>query len=234
MRLIVLMAFISIGLTDASEAAIRRNADRPRRVIGLLGRALDQGLAETEAHLQSRYLTGGDVRQPRRGRAPLAVRSGLLRNSTDSRRTGPLSGIVGIQRGPASAYAGVQLGKGKKTITPKRSKHLWIPIADNLTGSGQTRMTPREAMSKKGPRGGRRLSIFVSKRGNLVAVLRTGGTFKRGARKGQAKGKLLFRLAKSVTVEGTDGLAQSVIDKSPRLQQLVALAMREGLEGGGV
>jgi len=206
-----LMATIRIQLDEQSKRVIERHARRPARLLELLTQAHAQALAETESYVKANKLSGQDLR----------VRSGSLRQAITHKADGPLSGWVGVTRGPASAYARVQLGSGRTTITPKKANHLWIPVADNLTRSGRARISPREAMEMRGPRGGRLLSIFMSKRGNLVAVLRDGHV--PGVRRGG--GKLLFVLKKSVTIEGTDALAEGVEEMRPRILDLLRGAM---------
>jgi len=50
--------------------------------------------------------------------------------------------------GPGAQYAAMQEFGG--TQTPKRSKYLWIPIAGNVTATGVTRISPREAINRGG------------------------------------------------------------------------------------
>lgn len=247
-------ARFEIAMTPASMQVIARNARRSGAIRMQLVRRLGQGLHEIEAHLKQSLLTGGDWRQPREGKVPLAVRSGSLRQSITSEVDQPdaLSGYVGTKAGPASAYARMQLDKGDTTILPKRGKYLWIPIADNLNASGIARYSPRYAMGLLTVTGKRALRFFSTKSGGLIAFLpgkiqedKAGqalgfsntervvgaGKYKRGAKKGQVKGLLLFRLVEKVTVQGTDALAIGASDKIDRVRTLIRLGLRQALAG---
>jgi hypothetical protein len=218
-----LMALAVIGISPESQRVLLAHRENARGLGQAIGSALRQGLGEAQAWLQTRYLTGGDWRSSRAGNAPLAVRSGMLRAKATHELDQPLSGTFGI--GEGVPYARMLLDQGETTVRPKNAKHLWVPIADNLDASGIMRMSPREAMAQRGPRGGKLLSIFESRSGNLVAFLRTGGTYKRttknGRQKGDVKGKLLFVLLNQVTVKGTDALARTAQDLTPRFTTLL-------------
>lgn len=222
---------IRIGLTERSEQIIKDHAQAPQRLFKVLGEVLGKGLVKVENHVKINAFRaeGG----PGGGRLPLRSRSGLLRQSITHKRETLTSGYVGTQEGPTSAYAAAQLGSGVTRVTPKRARHLWQPIADNLTLSGVMRFSPRDLMSRRGPRGGRLLRIFRSKRGNLVAVLMTGGRFKRGSRKGQAKGRLMFLLRDETTIHGTDALAKSAEAVAPEMARDYEQALRGLWEGKG-
>lgn len=226
---------IRINITPEAAQLIARHEKRPGEVRRELQKAVGQGAEEVASHLQLKYLRGGNWKQRRDGQAPLAARSGGLLRSIGTRRapaTTSTHGVtfasdVGSIRGPATRYAAMHLGQGTTTIRPKSAKNLWIPVADNLNPSGQMRISPREAMSRRGKRGGRLLSIFKSRRGNIVAVLRdkVPGVKRKG-------GKLLFVLKKSVQVKGTDALALAVQDQAPRLRQIFQQAVMHGMKGG--
>jgi hypothetical protein len=217
------MAIILISLSSESRRVMLKHADSVRALSDAIHGGLRRGLSEAENRLKTEYLTGGDWRSSRNGNTPLAVRSGDLRRGVMSELDQPLSGVFGIREGVP--YARMLLDAGETTIRPKNAQYLWVPIADNLGPSGIMRMSPREAMAQRGPRGGRLLSIFESRSGNLVAFLRTGGTYKRatkgGRQKGDVKGKLLFMLLKQVTVKGTDALARTAQEMTPRFTTLL-------------
>lgn len=232
------MPVIRLTFTDASERRLQELAASPVRAVEELGQAVKEILVGLEGHLKLHLLTGGTHGEKRDGRLPLASRSGAagLLGAVTHEQDGPLSGMYGTADGPTSAYAQTILGEGETTIVPVNAAHLWIPIADNLTRNGQTRMSPREAFEQKGPRGGRLLSIFKSRNGNLVAFLRdaTGKsrTIKRGKNKGRQRGKLLFVLKDQVTVKGTGALVVAWSEREgwnvQRLERAVAAAV-----GGG-
>jgi hypothetical protein len=176
-----------------------------------------------------------------------------MRQSIRAELDEDLSGYVGSV---GSKYAKVHLGGDTWVMTPKNAKHLWIPIADNLGGGGQMRMSPRAAMDVRTVTGKRALRIFKSKAGNLVAFLPEGhqasnvqtretglkltnARYARGKNKGRQKGKLLFVLKDSVEVKGTNALELAVMDKLPRIGELLqagvdrALSSDTGSSGGG-
>lgn len=219
------MSHLRIGLTQRSEQVIRDHAARPSRLLDALSGALQQGLIETESHIKANKLSGA-AGSGGGGNTPVGLRSGTLRQALSSELDEPLGGYVGVTQGPASKYAPTILGEGTTTIRPKSANHLWIPIADNLNPSGQARLSPREAMSRKGPRGGRLLSIFESKRGNLVAVLRDKVP---GVRR--KSGKLLFVLKKQITIEGTGALREGAEEKTGRIRELLEIAISDTMGG---
>ncbi|MEM6392512.1 MAG: hypothetical protein AAF797_07045 [Planctomycetota bacterium] len=191
-------AAVQVGLTESSQRVVASWPERSIVIAEALDRGTDQILAEGEAYVKNVKLSGD----------PVGLRSGTLRNAMDHRKTRPFEGVIGVGEGPASQYANAILGDQATTITPKNAKHLWVPVADNLNPSGQTRLSPRAAFDQYG----KRLRIFRSKAGNLVVFGAEGGRFKRGARKGLAKGKLLFVLKDQVVIEGTDALAEGVME----------------------
>ena len=100
--------------------------------------------------------------------------------------------MVGIQENAAVSKYAWLLTDEQKTITPKKSKFLAIPIGEGLTGSGVARYdSPRDV-----PNG-----FFV----------RTGGQLLFGYKNGK-KGKFraLFVLVKSVLVQGSGALYDGV------------------------
>lgn len=242
------MIRVQVRLSPRSEQLLRDYPARAALAVDNTGRAIDQGAREIEAWMQTHLMTGGDWHKHRGGEPPLAVRSGLLRRSTYARMTGRTSAVVGAGQGASARYANAVLGEQITTITPKQARHLWIPIADNLNAGGTMRISPREAMAMRTPTGKRLLRIFKSRAGNLVAFLpearqasstrdrsevwaATGARFKSGKKKALGKGRLLFTLKKSVTVEGIRAISRAVAEKKTRVVSLVrrglARALRE-------
>jgi hypothetical protein len=218
-------AIVSIGLTQRSLAVIAKWQERPAETVAAIEGAMGQILRETESYIKANKLSGQDVN----------VRSGALRQDVTHEQTDAFGGHVGTTARTAP-YARTILGPGPTTIKPVNRKKLWIPIADNLNPSKVARYTPSEVMELKTPSGKRRLQIFTSKAGNLVAFLpdvdADGNTqrYKRdtkgGAKKGQAKGKLLFVLKDEVTIQGTDALAQGVRELSTRMRTILNTALQ--------
>lgn len=243
---------MSVKMSDESSRVLAQHAKRPAEILRAIRATLKQWLDETATHLESKYLSGGSWREPRRGKTPLASRTGSLMRSMQTRVDQPTSGTIGSAN---NKYAKVLLDGKSWTMTPKNANHLWIPLPDNMTGNGVMRMSPREAMSIRTSSGKRALQIFTSKKGNLVAFMPgnlvedkvgkqmglvsgsgitavSAGRHKRGELKGKEKGKLLFVLKKSVTVEGTDALGKAIQDKQPRLLELLSTAVMN-IDAGG-
>ncbi|MEM9414999.1 MAG: hypothetical protein AAGA29_05905 [Planctomycetota bacterium] len=230
---LILMAVIRLLLTPPSTAELERMIHAPQVFVGNVEHALTRSLVSLENELKVNLLRGGNPGEKRNGKLPLAARSTALLQAIHHELDGPFSGTYGAAQGPASAYARTILDAGVTTITPKNAKHLWIPVGENLTKSGQMRMSPREAFEQKGPRGGTMLSIFKSKRGNLVAFLRDpkGGTYTKGKNKGRQRGKLLFVLKDEVQVEGTDALNVAYLNREGHIDGLFDQALQLAIAG---
>lgn len=242
---------LRLGMDPRSRESIKEHGDRPRKLLDAIGAGITQAVEESAAHVKAEKLSGTyTAGASRGGTTPVALRSGALRQAIIGHRDQPLSGYVGVASGPASAYAATILGDEETTIEPKNAKHLWVPVGDNLGPSGQMRMSPREAMSVRTPSGKRALRIFKSKSGNLVAFLpgrvvrdiqgekmglvrnRTAfsaGRHKRGEHKGRVKGKLLFVLKDSVTIKGTNALAEGVNEMRPRITAILQGKVQEAM-----
>ncbi len=223
---------IQMTITSAGMAWLSGGEQRRVMLVSMLSAAMGQGLTETANHIKIDYVRGGNPKVHRGGATPHAVRSGALLQSIGMVMDAPLEGRVGSFEGPASKYAKVVLGDQKWTIEPKQAgKHLWVPIADNLGSSGQMRMSPREAMGLVDSNGKRRLRIFTSKKGNLVAFLPDdqGGIYRSGQKKGLSRGKLLFVLKDSVQVQGSDAVGKGFNSKLGRIEELLQGAMDKAL-----
>lgn len=205
------MTQLRIRLAPESGRTIAKTRRRPRALVAALQRRLSQGLEESATHLKVNLLSG-PAGSGSGGDTPVGLRSGQLRQAVTARRDRPLSGFVGVTRGPASKYAPVILGDRDVTIRPKTAKYLWIPIADNRSKRGGAKISPREARQRD------RFAIFRSKRGNLVGVLKGSGG---------GQGQLLFALKKQVTVHGTDALRIGMQQKQDRVRELLQGAIEE-------
>lgn len=227
------MIAVKLRLSDRSRRVVEDWQQAAPRLGEALDRAIDEVLNLAEATVLREELSGTFAKSERRGgQGPVAARSGALKGSLRTARDDRLSGFVGVGRGPASRYAHVVLGEGTTTIRPKMAEHLWIPLPDNQTAQGETRLSPRAAFERTGPRGGRRLRIFESSRGNLLAFLAEGGRYQRGPRKGMSRGKLLFALKDSVEVEGTDGLVRGVTSASEGFDRIFNRWIESAMPGG--
>jgi hypothetical protein len=226
-------AAIAIALTSKSQQVIAQWQQRPRQTVEAIEAGVAQALAEVESYIKTHKLSGQSAK----------VRSGALRQDLTHVQTDPLGGHVGTTARTA-AYARTILGPDAVTIRPVNAKYLWVPIADNLNPSGLARMTPREAMALTDTKGKRLLRIFTSKAGNLVAFLpeafaasdpvtrtrgavRSGRKFKRGAKKGLGRGKLLFVLKRFVVVQGTDALAEGAREMQTRITVIFNSKLQE-------
>lgn len=200
----------NLAITKESERVIDDHARRPADARAALRTWLRDILTDAEQQTKLAFEPYSKGGQTSRGGddGKIQMRSRMLRNAvTFALDRSNFRGWYGLPDGAGVIKYGWLLTDEKKTIVPKNANHLWIPIADNLTASGVTRMTPREAMNVRGPRGGRAIRIFTSKKGNLVAMLpkNTGKgrkTHARGERKGQRKMSLLFVLKDRVEVQG--------------------------------
>lgn len=243
---------IRIRITPESEQVVAQRAQRPRRVAANLSKALLQVAHEaatvTQTEMFEPWSGGGTVTKL----GVLRMRSRALRNDIDAGKSSQFVAWFGVPAGrPATKYAWL-LGDEDHVMVPKNANHLWIPTPANLNASGVVKMTPREAMSVRGPRGGRWLRIFKSKAGNLVAFLpgktvtdkageRLGlvknkmgvgtGRHKKGTMRGLLKGIVLFVLRKSVRVESRHTLTTVAKRIEPRAQTLFAQALADRMEG---
>lgn len=212
-----------IEISEESKRVLEEHGQRGDRMVGELKTAVKRALTEVENWLKIKYLRGGSHLEKRDGQPPLAVRSGALIGSIEHKMDGPLSGWVGSEGKPATKYAKMLLGDQTTTIRPVKAKHLWVPVAKNLTAGGQTRISPTAffEIDKK------KRSIFRSKSGNLVAG--TTGDIPGVKNK---KFKLLFVLKDEVEVKGTDALAKAMEDKRSDIARLLQAAVNLGLDGG--
>lgn len=229
------MIAIKLSLSQQSQQVIQQWKQSPARLARALEEAVERVLVLAENNVMRDELSNTyQAGERRNGQGPLAIRSGALRASITHQKDEPLSGYVGVAEGPASTYARTVLGDKTTTIKPKNANHLWVPLKDNLTNAGNMRLSPSAAFEKQTESGKTRLQIFESKAGNLVAFLREPGKFKRGARKGMQRGKLLFVLKDQVEVKGTDGLAKGVAAVAGEAQSIFNQAIESALPGGAL
>lgn len=212
--IIMAAAAIAIGLTSTSQRIIANWQQYPSQIVEAIDGGVGQLLAETETFIKANKLSGQSAK----------VRSGALRQDLTHEQTDTFGGFVGTTA-RTSPYASTILGPDAVTIKPVNAKYLWVPLPGNLQHLPSS-LTPREALELKGPTGKRRVSIFTSKAGNLIAFLKDvddeGNTqrFKRntkgGRKKGELKGKPIFVLKDQVIVQGTDALAEGASEMSTR------------------
>ncbi len=154
-------------------------------VVDASSEGLKEGVKYAAGRVVKDYLSGQSLKR----------RTGQLARAVDGWMAGPLEGVVGVREGAAVDKYKWLLGDESKTITPKKSKFLAIPIGEGLTGAG----VPRYASPRQVPGG-----FFVrTKAGNLLFGYKKG---KRG------KFRPLFVLVKSVFVQGSGALYDGVTD----------------------
>jgi hypothetical protein len=232
-------AWIATGLTAESRALIASYRGMQQRIVDALDTGFAQYIREIEASVQANELSG-KAGSGSGGGTPVGLRTGELRRSVRGEVTGPLEGFVGTTAGTTTPYAHTILGPGTTTIEPVNAKHLWVPIAANLTPSKVARYTPRALFDAFGDR----VKIFTSKAGNTVVFVedpRTEGggraRYKRntkgGRKKGDLKGKLYFVLKDRVVIQGTDALARGAERMGPRGAEILTEKLRGVLTGGG-
>ena len=172
-------------MTDAAAGTGRLRA----RLPGEIAKEMMLQSIELAEYVKERHLTGGTT--PTR----LRVRTGRMRASTKPaliRRT-----AEGIEGGinVGTIYAPIHFGRrGSKTvIRPKKRKYLTIPLDAALTPTGTLRGSAQSGVWGE--------TFFQrSKRGNLILFGKR--VAQRGARAGQARGKIvpLFLLVKKVEI----------------------------------
>ena len=178
--------------------------------MGSMGRVLIEAVSEgLEKSLP--IPVGNIVTSHLKGQS-LKFRSGLLAKNVDGWMAGQLEAVIGVADGsPVDAYKWL-LGDEQKTITPKRSKFLVIPIGENLTSSGVPRYSSPRQVSDG--------FFFKSKADNLLF-----------GRKNGKHGKIrpLFVLVKSVFVQGSGALYDGVMESLDGMTEVIQLKLNERL-----
>jgi len=185
---------ISLEMGPGFSSVVSTLGTMGRAVVEAAGVGLGRGAKLAAGVVVSDYLTGQSLKS----------RSGLLRKAVQGWREGPLEGVVGVKAGSGVDRYKWLLGDEDKTIVPKRSKFLAIPIGEGLTGAGVAKYSsPRDV------EGG----FFVKTGGHLLFG------YKRGKR---GKFRPLFVLVKSVLVQGSgalwDGVNDSLDDITAEMQ----------------
>ena len=175
---------VTLEMGPEFNATVARLDSMGRAVLGAASTGLEKGAGIAASNVVENYLTG----------QALKTRSGMLKKAVDGWLAAPLDAVVGVRPNSAVDKYKWLLGDEDKTIVPKKSKFLTIPIGEGLTSAGVARFSsPRQV-----PNG-----FFV----------KTGGRLLFGYKKGK-KGKFrpLFTLVKSVFVQGTGALHDGVMD----------------------
>ena len=172
-------------MTDAAAGAGRLRA----RLPGEIAREMTLQSIELAEYVKARHLTGGTTS------TRLHVRTGHMRDSTRpapiKRTAGGIEGGINV----GTIYAPMHFGRAgsKTTIRPKTRKYLTIPTEFAKTPAGVAKGSARSSVFRD-------TFVAMSKRGNLFIFGRVG--VQRGARAGQARGKIvpLFLLVKKVEI----------------------------------
>lgn len=176
-----------------------------QRVLDAASEGLGVGVKDTADHISASYLTG----------QALKSRTGMLRKALDGWMESKFDGVVGVREGSGVDQYKWLLGDEQKTITPKRSKFLAIPIGEALTPSGVVRDKYRS------PRLVEDGFFIKSKSGRLLFG------YKRGKR---GKFRPLFVMVKSVLVQGSGALYDGVMDKVDDIGAAMKDRIGEALE----
>ncbi len=186
------------------------------QLAGFAGRApFASAATSTLTTFGARYIEALALRN--NGRPGTIPRTGNLRRdwNTSVQMGAAEAHLVIHSTGAADKYAGLQEFGG--TITPKRSKYLWIPAKANLTAAGVARLTPTQARQQGG---------FFAK----------GAFFGRPQTKRDARGVgphavPLFWLRKSVTVPARLGANALFQRMAPEIGTAIVERVKESLNG---
>lgn len=175
---------ISLEMGPDFNATVEKLGSMGRAVLEACSVGLEKGANLAASHVVAEHLSGQSLKR----------RSGQLARNVEGWMAGPLDAVVGVRaKSTVDKYKWL-LGDEDRTIVPKKSKFLTIPIGEGLTSAGVARFSsPRQV-----PGG-----FFVKVGGRLLF----------GYKKGK-KGKFraLFTLVKSVFVQGTGALYDGVMD----------------------
>ncbi len=183
---------------------VRRLGRMGQAIIDACAEGLEIGAKIAAGHVVSEHMSGQDLKR----------RTGNLARAVDGWMEGRTEAVIGVRPHSAVDRYAWLLGDEQRTITPKRSKFLAIPIAEGLTPSGVAKYkSPREV------EGG----FFIkSKKGQLLFGYSKG---KRG------KFRPLFVLVKSVFVQGTGALYDGVMESMDDMGQAIERAIDRRLGG---
>lgn len=175
---------ISLEMGPNFWPTIEKLGSMGQAVVDACSRGLEKGADVAAGNVVSDYLSGQSLKR----------RSGQLAREVDGWLAAPLDAVVGVKPNSTVEKYKWLLGDDQKTIKPKKSKFLAIPIGEGLTSAGVARYSsPRQV-----PEG-----FFVRTGGRLLFG------YKRGKR---GKFRALFTLVKSVFVQGSGALYDGVLD----------------------
>ena len=175
---------ITLEMGPDFEATVAKLGSMGQAVAEACSDGLKKGASLAAGKVVSNYLTGQSLKR----------RSGRLARGVQGWLAAPLDGVVGVRPNSTVDKYKWLLGDEDKTITPKQSKFLAVPVGEGLTSSG----VPRYSSPRQVPQG-----FFVRTGGRLLFG------YKRGKR---GKFRALFSLVKSVFVQGSGALYDGVMD----------------------
>ena len=158
-----------------------------KALIDACSSGLERGGKITVGSIARDYLSGQSLK----------MRTGMLAKHVGSWLPEQLHLVIGVpDNSPVDKYKWL-LGDESKTITPKRARALTIPIGEALTAAGVPKyQSVRDAATQLST------TIFRPKGTNVLGY----------ARGKKGKFRPLFVLVKSVFVQGSDALADGVLD----------------------
>lgn len=175
---------IQLQLGPEFDGTVAALGSMGRAVLEAVGVGLGKGVKLAAGRAVSEHLSGQSLKR----------RTGHLARALDGWREAPLEAVVGVREASAVDSYKWLLGDEQKTITPKNSQFLAIPIGEGLTAAGVARFdSPRDVED----------GFFVNTGGRLLFGRRRG---KRG------KFRPLFVMVKSVLVQGSGALWDAVDD----------------------
>ena len=155
-----------------------------RSVVEAVAAGLQKGGKIAAANVIENYLTGQALKR----------RSGGLARAVDSWPVTDTDVVIGVREGAAVDRYKWLLGDESKTIVPKNSRFLTIPIGEGLTAAGVPRYSsPRDVQD----------GFIVKTKGRLLFG------YKRGKK---GKFRPLFILVKSVFIQGSGALYDGVLE----------------------
>ncbi|MFA5553466.1 MAG: hypothetical protein WDA68_02770, partial [Phycisphaerae bacterium] len=178
---------VQLQMGQEFNAAVSKLGAMGQELVEACSSGLQKGGKLAVGVIASDYLSGQSLKR----------RTGMLAKHIGSWLPGQLHLVIGVpDNSPVDKYKWL-LGGESKTITPKRGKSLTIPIGEALTAAGVPKyQSVREASLQLGT------TIFRLKGKNVLG-------YKRGKK---GKFRPLFVLVKSVFVQGSDALADGVLD----------------------
>lgn len=171
-------------------------------IIDACAAGLKTGGKIAAGNVVENYLSGQSLKR----------RTGNLARAVDSWPVTDTEVVVGVRPDAAVGRYSWLLGDESKTIVPKNSRFLAIPVGEALTAAG----VPRYSSPRDVPDG-----FFIRSKGKLLFG------YKKGER---GRFRLLFVLVKSVFIQGTGALYDGVVESADDMAMAIEteIAKRTG------